>query len=149
MKNIKCEIINSIPILNSLQFEILSLSLNHCEIKLPLAPHRNHKQSAFGGSIYNASIACCYSLLFYIKNSYDCKNKELVIAKANIAYLKPVTEDFIASTFLDAIQLNNLVDSFTIPKSKRIILQSEIKYSKDSNSLARFEGEFAFIPNTN
>lgn len=85
-----------IPLSQAMGISLLHVSEGEAQIHCPLKPNRNHKGTAFGGSISAAHLLACYAWLFYFLNSKKIE-AHLVVKESQIQFLKPVTADFTVS----------------------------------------------------
>ena len=83
-----------IPISQAMQFSISEIKTGEVELRIPLAPHRNHKGTAFGGSLYNACVLACYSLAHSDLSASGVSTDQFVISDGKIKYMEPVAGDF-------------------------------------------------------
>jgi thioesterase domain-containing protein len=139
------KICNEIPLLKTMQMKITEVTEGHCEVFFPLSPNHNHKGTAFGGSLYTATIAACYALLFSVQQKARLSNRDLVITQGEIQYLKPVQFDFLAIAEVESEALEALLESLNENKSSRISVKSYIRTPNSNLNLCEFKGEFAFI----
>lgn len=59
-----------------------------------LEDHLNHKGTAFGGSLYAIGVLAAYSLVLAALREGGVTTDDIVIAKGEIDYLRPVSGDF-------------------------------------------------------
>lgn len=142
---IKNKILNEIPILKSMGIDVLELTESSSTLKVPLAQNHNHKGTAFGGSLYAAATAACYALLYNLQFKQNILNRDLVIAKGEIKYLKPVDQDFFVNVSIDPEEFKKVTQSFALEKPKRITVSCQIKTIICGPTLCEFIGEFAFL----
>lgn len=83
-----------IPLAQAMQISVMSLEDDCCELKGILLPNKNHKGTAFGGSLYSACALACYSLFLDGLERNKLLTKDVVIGEGNIHYLKAVSGDF-------------------------------------------------------
>lgn len=62
--------------------------------QVSLAANLNHKNTAFGGSIYATAVMTAYSLVLAILKNNNVATENIVIAKGEIKYFRPIAEDF-------------------------------------------------------
>ena len=118
--------------------ELLSLSA-------PLASNFNDKLTAFGGSLYIASVMSCWGVM-YLKMLERGHYVNQVVSEGNIKYLAPVTGEIIATaTSPCAEDLDQYLNRFLKYGTARIEVSSEVL--QDHNPAVRFQGSFALIPN--
>lgn len=84
-----------IPLTGAMQLSVVSWDGQALEVAAPLAPNRNHKATAFGGSLYSLAVAACWGwfTLRLWEEELDC---DIVIQQATASYLNPVGQDFTA-----------------------------------------------------
>jgi len=88
-----------IPITKVLGFSIQSLSEESAICSLPLNPNINHKGTLFGGSQYSGCALACYSLFLFNVRQASSPTNNIVVAGANIKYLKPAPFDVRVKAF--------------------------------------------------
>lgn len=77
-----------------LGLEALEISGTRAVFRAPLADHFNHKGTAFGGSLYVVGVLAAYSLILALLKEAGLVTENIVIAKADVRYLRPVHADF-------------------------------------------------------
>lgn len=85
---------NEIPISRPMCFEILDLQIEHVKIKMKLEPNRNHKKTAFGGSLFSGCALAAYSQVLSVLNRNQIATKNIVVADSSIKYKAPLEKDF-------------------------------------------------------
>ena len=140
------KILGFIPILKSMGIQLVRIEDSRCLLRVPLALNHNHKGTAFGGSLYAACTAACYTLAYALQIKTSLVNRDLVITKGEIEYLKPITQDFFVLAEIDLLSWQTVLDSLTQKKPKRLRLKAFIRHDETGPDRVRFEGEFAFLP---
>lgn len=110
-----------------MQVSISQFDGSALSVVAPLAPNRNHKDTAFGGSLYSLSVVACWGLLLLRlwQEELDC---EIVIQKASANYFLPVSGDIEARCHLgDELAWQRLTSQIARKGRGRIALESEIK----------------------
>lgn len=144
LQRVQEHILKSIPILEKLGVTFEKIQPDLCRVKVSLAPNRNHKNTAFGGSIYSACAAACYGVLYWHQDAEKIFDKDIVIANGNVQYLKGVTTDFSVEATLTGSELQKLQKLRNYSKSPRLMVKAVVSNDKGLEC-ARFEGEFAFV----
>jgi len=75
----------------------MDIRAGHCQhdyltLEAPLAPNRNDKGTAFGGSLVSLCTLGGWSMMSMICRELNC-DVDIVIARSEIRYLRPVNED--------------------------------------------------------
>lgn len=87
---------STIPLSEAMQFEINSLSLEAISVTAPLPPNVNIHGTGFAGSIYSLAVLTGWALCMHILERLEI-DAQLVVAKAEIRYRAPVTDDFVCT----------------------------------------------------
>ncbi|UZE97669.1 thioesterase domain-containing protein [Alkalimarinus alittae] len=85
----------NIPLVGGLEAKVESYDGQTLEIALPLAANVNHKNTAFGGSLYCAAVLSAWGVL-YLKLREAKEEGVIVIFDGRIHYHKPVTTGFVS-----------------------------------------------------
>ena len=83
-----------IPLSDAMQFSIDTLSLDSIQVSAPLEPNINIHGTGFAGSIYSIGILTGWALATHTMDELDII-ADLVVGKAEIRYLSPVTSALI------------------------------------------------------
>ncbi len=86
-----------IPISAYMGVQVLDANFDHIQLKFPLEPNINHRQSVFGGSESSAAILSAWSLL-WVRFKLNGISAKLVIQENTMEYSIPITGEFIAET---------------------------------------------------
>lgn len=133
-----------LPLVCEMGLEIVDYNGEQLVVQAPLAKNHNDKGTAFGGSLYNLCISNAIGLLF-IKCFEQGLNPDLVVAKAEIEYLLPVTHDPIVSQSLSpSDELWQAFFSRYNERGKASIELQAIVASGTQNAVI-FTGRFALI----
>jgi len=107
------------------------------------APHQNnsnHKNTAFGGSLYSVSVLSGWGLIYLLLIQHQLKG-HIVIQESNTKFLKPVTTDIIAKcAFESDEQIDTFLKTYKRKGIARIQLQSRIHSSAGDNVI--FTGRY-------
>lgn len=129
-----------IPLTGAMQLSISHWDGRELVVGAPLTPNRNHKATAFGGSLYSLAVVACWGLfvLRLWEEGMDC---EIVIQQADATYLLPVSSDLVARCeFVDEKGWQNLTSQLRRRGRGRIALEAEILSGKDV--AFRLQGRF-------
>jgi thioesterase domain-containing protein len=130
-----------IPLTVAMGVHVAECSDARVVLTAPLAPNRNHLQTAFGGSLHALATLSGYSLLWWLLREPDA---HIVIRESTIGYEKPVRGDLQAvcgcpsRTALALFRRN-----FARKDRARITLEAVIEH--DGAIAARFRGVFVAI----
>jgi thioesterase domain-containing protein len=84
-----------IPITKHLGITVESYDDEQLTLKAPIEPNRNHKQTAFAGSLNAVMTLAGWGLLWLVLGEQDLATT-IVIQDSESSYLRPVTTDFSA-----------------------------------------------------
>ena len=104
----KQQLVDSIPVITALGVEIEEVGDNFILLRAPLDKNINYEGTAFGGSLNTVAILSCYLMAHHILKHNQIPFKSLVIQNSHINYLKPVTQDFFACSFIENKEKYNL-----------------------------------------
>lgn len=82
----------NIPLSGNMDFNIVELGDNSIAVRAPLSPNVNIHGTGFAGSIYSLAVLTGWAMVAHIMDLQGIEG-ELVIARAEIKYRKPVTGD--------------------------------------------------------
>jgi thioesterase domain-containing protein len=88
-----------IPLSAAMQVSVQKMTAKSLTLHAPLVPNINHQQTVFGGSASTLAILSAWSLL-HTRLAEEGIASQLVIQRNEMAYLKPMTEDFTATAAL-------------------------------------------------
>src|SRR6185437_13585726 len=86
-----------IPLSRQMGIQVTDSSPERVQFELPLKPNRNHKMTAFGGTLVAAQALASWSLLMEILNDSGV-SAEVVLQREHSEFSKPVTADFTVET---------------------------------------------------
>jgi len=132
-----------LPVTQFMQMDVESYDGKTLILKAPLAPNINDKQTAFGGSLYNASVMACWGMahLKTLEAGIVCNQ---VVTKANIEYLAPVHGDIraICESPSDD-EIKKFISQFHAKGRSRLTLHARIECS--GKLAVKFEGTYAIL----
>lgn len=85
---------DKIVLYEHLGIDVLEVSPSRVRFQVSLAKNRNHKGTAFGGSLYAVGVLAAYALVLAGLKQRAIQTENIVIAKGEIQYLRPVETDF-------------------------------------------------------
>ncbi len=114
------------------------------QVSAPLELNINDKQTAFGGSLYNLCVIAAWGMT-------DLKAKELnligdiVVAKGEINYLRPLRSRLIAKAFLpNELILEKAIHSYKT-RGKAVFTISAQILDEQQQVCVEFEGKYAVL----
>ncbi|MHC1683374.1 MAG: YiiD C-terminal domain-containing protein [Clostridiaceae bacterium] len=129
-----------IPITKAMELSVIEFSKSKVRVKASLKANRNHKNTAFGGSINSLMTVCGWSMVFINIKEIDPKS-HIVIQKSNINYIAPIEEDFTAECeFINEDVKQEFISTYK--KRGKSRLKLKVYCYKDKKILAEFEGQF-------
>jgi thioesterase domain-containing protein len=132
-----------LPITDYMGLAVNSYNGKSLSLKAPLAPNINDKQTAFGGSLYNACVMACWGFA-YLKSIEANIQGNQVVASGSIKYKAPVDADYMAvceSPGEEAIE--HFIDGFKRHGKGLITLKSTI--TCNGKVAVEFEGTYAVL----
>lgn len=85
---------DKIALYEHLGITVEEISASRVRFKVSLEKNRNHKGTAFGGSLYASGVLAAYALALAGLKAHQIPTENIVIAKGEIQYLRPVDTDF-------------------------------------------------------
>lgn len=131
-----------IPITKAMGISFESFAESNCLISVPLEPNHNHKGTAFGGSLYSASTAACYGILYYLQVQNNLTNYDLLLGSGEIKYLKPVTTNFKVRGHLDENEWQKLILKLDRQGFGKIEIKAHVFIGDETDHLCEFSGVF-------
>ena len=114
-----------IPLTVAMDVRVLTCEDTLLALGAPLAPNRNHLQTAFGGSLHALATLSGYGLLWRL---LDDPSAHIVIRESHIRYDSPVTGDFCAVCRTPATKkLERFHSNFARKGKARLELKSTIE----------------------
>ena len=140
VKTLQQTIDDNIPLVSALGASVTSYDGQTLMVDLPLAPNINHKNTAFGGSLYCAGVLSAWGLL-YLKLLEAEEEGVIVIFDGRVHYHKPVTGAFKSKCeFSDQAAWDKFIKIYRRMGKARLEIDSEIICGEQV--CASFHGEF-------
>lgn len=133
---------DKITLYEHLGIKVTEVGASRVCFEVSLDKNRNHKGTAFGGSLYAAAVLAAYALALAGLKHRGIETENIVIAKGEIQYLRPVESDFtVVSTFFTTEEEESFFNDLQLKKRARGKIQSQIL--ADGGSLkASLVGDF-------
>ena len=129
-----------VPLSTAMEVSVEIASPARVLLGAPLAPNVNHMGTAFGGSIQTLAILAGWSWLWVLLNERS-PLPELVIARAETDYLRPIQGDFTAEMRPpDEGEIGRFIEVLNRRGRSRIDLSVEVL--GDGEVAARFLGSY-------
>lgn len=130
-----------IPLTRAMGVEVDSYDGNCLVLAAPLLPNTNHKDSAFGGSLYSLAVLSGWGLLQLKLQQRDVP-AHIVIRHSQIDYIRPVSDDIKAMCcFQSEQQVDTLINTYQKKNLAGIRLNAIIK--QGGNDAVFFSGKYA------
>jgi thioesterase domain-containing protein len=132
-----------IPLSAAMELEPLRFVDHALELRAPLHPNRNVHDTGFAGSLYAAAVLCGWGLV-HLELARAGLPGTVVVARAGIEYLRPVTGDFRCRCGVSAPALTEALDALRSRGRCRLELTVDIVVEGDTDgSAARLTGRYA------
>lgn len=119
---------NKITLYEHLGIEALEISSSLVRFRVSLQKNRNHKGTAFGGSLYSAAVLAAYALVLAGLKARNIPTDNIVIAKGEIQYLRPIDTDFeVVCQFESPEQENKFYEDLKLQGRVKGPLRSQIR----------------------
>ena len=140
VKTLQQTINENIPLTGALEAAVKSYDGQVLHIDMPLTPNVNHKNTAFGGSLYCAAVLSAWGLL-YLKLLEAQEKGAIVIYDGRVQYHKPVTDNFTSVCKLsDQPAWEKFIKIYHRMGKARLKLHSDVLC--DGEVCVSFSGEF-------
>ena len=111
--------------------------------RLPLKPNRNHKNTAFGGTLIAAQALASWAWMMCLLEENNL-HAEVVVQRQMSEFLSPVTKDFLVETRVpSAAQIKKFLNTLKKKGKARLLIQAEALNHKKSACL--YAGEYVAI----
>ena len=133
---------DKIPLTHAMGLKVLRCDQNGVEISADFFKNKNHKNTAFGGSVNSLMTLVCWSWLsLYLENELELSDLQVVIQESHAHFLKPIVGDFSAVCVRpDKKELSRFAKTLETRRKGRITLAAHI--GEDADILAKFSGRF-------
>jgi thioesterase domain-containing protein len=135
-------LLEEIPLTKAMALKVVEASASKVVLSAPIEPNHNHKQTAFGGSLYSLAVLAGWSLL-WIRLKQAGLEGHVVIANTDVQYLKPVVDDFQATAIADEMAMALAVQVYRNRGRARVMVTSQIGSQVDPQ--VRFVGTYALV----
>lgn len=130
-----------IPLTVAMGVQVAACSDARLVLTAPLAPNRNHVQTAFGGSLHALATLSGYSLLWWLLREPEA---HIVIRESTIQYDRPVGGDLKAICCSPSpLELERFQRDFARKGKARLTLEAVIEFNAEI--AARFRGVFVAL----
>ena len=132
-----------IPLTLAMQVSVSRVRADGVELRAPLAPNINHRDTLFGGSASAVATLAAWSLV-HTRLLSEGRPSRLVIRRSTMDYERPVAGDFSARSFLEPpADWQRFVDMLDHVGMARIAVAAVLEY--DGRPAGRFAGEFVAL----
>jgi thioesterase domain-containing protein len=142
LKKYKEELLSSIPVVSSMDVDIVDVGPTSIVLTAPLNTNINYEGTAFGGSLNTLCILSSYLLVHHILKQAGIGFNSLVIQNSEVEYLKPVDGDFSAQASLSVSDEKLFYKLMNKKGIGRVTIISEIKTNQADDVRVRFKGRF-------
>ncbi len=138
-----------IPIVRAIGLRVETAGSQIVILSAPLAPNRNHKATAFAGSLHTAATLAGWGLLWVLLRG-EPSLPQIVLQESTIRFLRPVTGDFVARSTLEVGETpGRFLASLRRWGKARIAIRCAVAESGHSGAPAvEFHGRFVALRQT-
>ena len=136
----------NIPLTAAMQLRVLQCGDGSIELVAPLAPNRNHRDTAFGGSLATLGIVTGWALLQQSLGQEGVEAR-VVVQKSECEFLEPVAEEFFSAGSLPAAEWTRFLDTLSKRGRARITIHSALRCA--GREVVRHSGTFVAINSVN
>ena len=129
-----------IPLAAAMELRVLEASAASVRVAVPLAPNRNHQQTAFGGSLHALGLFAGWSLLQLALDDPRFKVDYVVVQNSSMDYLAPARGAFEAHAQWDASRLAEFHS--TLSRKGKARVELEVDLHSGGQLVARLRGRF-------
>jgi thioesterase domain-containing protein len=132
----------NIPLTAAMQLRVLRGDEHGIELAAPLAPNRNHRDTAFGGSLATLGIVAGWTLL---QQGLEREGLEarIVVQKSECEFLQPVAAEFFAESRLPAEEWPRFLATLRKRGRARITVHSTLRSA--GQEVVRHSGTFVAL----
>ena len=134
-----------IPLTNAMQVSAVKVSEDSVELRAPLAPNINHRETVFGGSASALAILAAWGLVYVRLNAANVSAR-LVIQRNTMEYTKPVSGEFSARSMLaEPEEWPRFLKMLERKGKARVTVTSILEFNGEE--AGRLSGEFVALGN--
>jgi len=142
MNQLERVLLSEIPLTRALGLRVEQAGPNLVRLAFPLEPNHNHKQTAFGGSLYAALVTAGWSLAWCLLNEKGIK-AQIVIASGRERFIRAVTSDFTAECLADAAEVELALAELASRGKARLRLKATVWCQGEA--CVEFDGTYALL----
>ncbi len=135
---------SNIPLAGAMEVVVEDIGRDGLSLGAPLAPNRNHRDTAFGGSVSTLATLAAWSLLRLRLDERQARSAHLVIQRHSVEYLRPIRGDFTArAAFSASADWARFERAFSSRGRARIEIGAVVRSA--GVECARFSGDFVAL----
>ena len=131
-----------IPLTAAMQLRVLHSGDGRIELLAPLAPNRNHRDTAFGGSLATLGIVTGWALLQQGLRREGVEAR-IVVQKSECEFLLPVATEFSSESNLPAAEWSRFLATLRKRHRARITIHSTLRSA--GHEVVRHSGTFVAL----
>lgn len=133
-----------IPLAAAMQVYVINIENDSLTLGAPLAPNKNHRDTAFGGSVSTLATLAAWSFLRLRLDEQQAQTAHLVIQRHSMEYLLPITDGFSArAEFVQSSDWDRFEKAFASRGRARIVIGAVVNF--EGRACARFSGDFVAL----
>jgi len=144
LAQLQATIDREIPICAKMGIEVVRFDDNQLTLRLPIEGNRNHKRTAFAGSLNALCTVTGWALVCLLAQGSG-SGGDIVIRRGKIRYLKPLKDDPILSTSnpLDPLQLDYFYEMLAEKGQSK--LDVDVTIPATEGLAVRFSGSYVVL----
>ncbi len=133
-----------IPLSRAMAVEVVSATTSGVQLRAPLAPNINHRETVFGGSASALAILAAWSAV-QVRMRSEGLSGRIVIRRNTMSYEQPITTDFTATASAPTGPAwDRLVAAVARGRPARLCLESLLE--SEGRRVGVLDGEFVVLP---
>lgn len=134
----------NVPLARAAKLSVESYDGHSLVLSAPLEENINDKGTAFGGSLYNVCVSAAWGMSCLKTNELGCDG-DLVVAKAEIEYLRPLRETLRAQAQAPSDEALKLFQETFLRRGKASFEVSVVVKDSHNKACATFRGKYALL----
>lgn len=143
-KEIEDLIFKQIPLSRNMGLRVVQLSIDQgVRFELPLEPNKNHKETAFGGSLVAAQAVACWSWVMILLCEANL-SAEVVLQRQSAEFLLPTSKDFEVEAFpLSLEERYSFIKTLNHKGKARLSMKARVRCQGQTTT--EFSGDYVAI----
>lgn len=137
-------LIKHLPLARAAQVSIDAYDGETLKVSAPLSENINDKGTAFGGSLYNLCVIAGWGMTQLKAEELGLKG-DIVVAKGEISYLRPLTARLIATAYTPAADIMEKAQHHHLGLGKSVFHIDVTVPDENGKTCVKFSGKYAVL----